>query len=119
MRILLLGDGGSAHIQKWVTSLAKKDVEIGIFSLHHFNADVYKYISNITILNNPSYKNSRSVFTKLNYLTNTGLLKKQIQFYKPQILHAHYATSYGMLGAKTGFKPYVVSVWGSDIYDFP
>ncbi len=119
MRILLLGDGGSSHIQKWVLSLASKGTEIGLFSLHHFNESVYKEFPNVTILNNPSYRNSRSVFTKLNYLTNTGLLKKQIAIYKPDILHAHYATSYGMLGAKTNFKPYVVSVWGSDIYDFP
>lgn len=119
MKILLLGDGGSAHIQKWVSSLSLKNIEIGLFSLHHFNEAVYGNLSNITVLNNPAYKNSRSVFTKLNYLTNMGLLKKQLAFYKPDILHAHYATSYGLLGAKTNFKPYIVSVWGSDVYDFP
>ena len=94
MKILLLGDGGSAHVQKWVSSLSLKGVEIGLFSLHHFKENVYKVFPGVTILNNPSYKNSRSVFTKLNYLTNTGLLKKQISLYKPEILHAHYATSY-------------------------
>ena len=119
MRILLAGDGGSAHIQKWVLSLAAKGAEIGLFSLHHFNESVYGSFKNITILNNPSQKNARSVFTKLNYLTNSGLLKKQIALYKPDVLHSHYATSYGMLGAKTNFKPYIVSVWGSDVYDFP
>ncbi|MGZ3865435.1 MAG: glycosyltransferase [Bacteroidia bacterium] len=119
MKILLLGDGGSAHVLKWVSSLALKNVEIGLFSLHYFNEDVYKQYPGVSILNNPSYKNSRSLFTKLNYLTNAGLLKKQIATYKPDILHAHYATSYGSLGAKADFKPYVVSVWGSDVYDFP
>jgi L-malate glycosyltransferase len=119
MKILLLGDGGSAHIQKWVSSLAQKNVEIGLFSLNHFNESVYKNFPGVTILNNPVYKNSNSVFTKLNYLKNTGLLKKQISLYKPDVLHAHYATSYGTLGAKSGFSPYVVSVWGSDVYDFP
>ncbi len=119
MRILILGDGGSAHIQKWVISLAEKGIEIGLFSLHHFNDDVYKTVSKITILNNPSYKNARSVFSKLSYLTNTNLLKKQLELYKPDILHAHYATSYGLLGTKTNFQPYIISVWGSDVYDFP
>jgi glycosyltransferase involved in cell wall biosynthesis len=119
MKILLLGDGGSAHMQKWVLSMARKNVEIGLFSLHHFKEEVYREFPIITILNNPAAKNARSLFTKLNYLTNVGLLKKQIALYKPDILHAHYATSYGSLGAKTDFKPYVVSVWGSDVYDFP
>ncbi len=119
MRILLLGDGGSAHIQKWVISLTQKGLEIGLFSLHHFDDTVYKGFSNITILNNPIYKNARSVFSKLGYLTKTSLLKKQIAKYKPDILHAHYATSYGLLGTKTNFKPFAISVWGSDVYDFP
>src|SRR5690606_14690363 len=35
------------------------------------------------------------------------------------ILHAHYATSYGLIGALSGFKPFVLSVWGADVYDFP
>ena len=119
MKVLLLANGGSSHIQKWIRSLSEKGLDIGLFSLNHFEESIYSGCKNLSILNNPSYKNSRSVFTKINYLTNNGLLKKQIQLYKPDILHAHYATSYGMLGAKSNFKPYVVSVWGSDVYDFP
>jgi L-malate glycosyltransferase len=33
----------------------------------------------------------------------------------PDILHAHYVTDYGLLGALTGFHPFCVSVLGSDI----
>lgn len=119
MRILLLGDGGSSHIQKWVVSLASRGIEIGLFSLHHFNENLYSASKSVAILNNPSARNARSVFTKLRYLSNSGILKKKLREYGPDILHAHYATSYGMLGAKTDFKPYMISVWGSDVYDFP
>ena len=38
---------------------------------------------------------------------------------KPDILHAHYATSYSLVAALTGFHPLIVSVWGSDVYEFP
>ncbi len=38
---------------------------------------------------------------------------------RPQILHAHYAGGYGLIGALSGFHPYVLSVWGSDIYQVP
>lgn len=34
-------------------------------------------------------------------------------------MHAHRASSYGLLGALSGFHPYVVSVWGDDVYVFP
>ena len=42
-----------------------------------------------------------------------------LKTFKPQLLHANYATSYGLLGAMTGFHPFVLSVWGSDVFTFP
>lgn len=37
----------------------------------------------------------------------------------PDILHAHYATSYALVAALAGFQPFIVSVWGSDVYIYP
>lgn len=42
-----------------------------------------------------------------------------LERFKPDIVHAHYATSYGTLGRLCRFHPYILSVWGSDVYDFP
>jgi glycosyltransferase involved in cell wall biosynthesis len=47
------------------------------------------------------------------------ILRNIIKIEKPNILHAHYATSYGVLGALLKFKPFFLSVWGSDVYLFP
>ena len=46
-------------------------------------------------------------------------LKVYIKEIRPDILHAHYASSYGFLGALCNFKPYIISVWGSDVQSFP
>lgn len=105
-------------MQKWVCSLAENGLQVGLFGLHAFDEKVYSN-SNITILNNPSDKNAASVFTKLGYVKNVSLLKEQIKQFKPDILHAHYATSYGLLGALSGFQPFIISVWGSDVFEFP
>lgn len=53
------------------------------------------------------------------YLLSYQKLKKTISKFKPDLIHAHYASSYGLLGALTGFKPYLISVWGNDVFDFP
>lgn len=119
MKIFLLGDGGSSHIQKWVQGLAGQGLQIGLFSLHYFNEDLYKNLPGFTTLNNPASRAARSLFSKLGYLKHTANIKKQLQLFKPDILHAHYATSYGLLAAKTKFKPLIISAWGSDVYDFP
>lgn len=57
--------------------------------------------------------------SKLSYLKVLPELKKVIRDFKPDILHAHFATSYGLLGALSGFHPFILSVWGSDVFDFP
>ncbi|NIT59060.1 MAG: glycosyltransferase, partial [Aliifodinibius sp.] len=43
-------------------------------------------------------------------------LLKQI---KPDILHSHYLTSYGLLGALSGFTPLIATAWGSDVLATP
>lgn len=56
---------------------------------------------------------------KLTYPLALLSLKKVIKEFKPNIVHAHYASSYGLLGRLSKFHPFVISVWGSDVYEFP
>ncbi|HXC03719.1 MAG TPA: glycosyltransferase, partial [Bacteroidia bacterium] len=46
-------------------------------------------------------------------------IKKVIREFHPDIVHAHYATRYGWIGARSGFHPFIISVWGSDVMSFP
>jgi len=54
-------------------------------------------------------------FSKLAYPLRILEVRKAIKEIDPDVLHAHYVSHYGMYGALTGFKPFVVSAWGSDI----
>lgn len=53
------------------------------------------------------------------YYLNVFSLKKLLKKIKPDILHVHYATGCGTLGRLSGFKPAVLSVWGTDIMVSP
>ena len=57
--------------------------------------------------------------SKIAYLFSLPELKRCIKDFEPDVLHAHYASSYGLLGALSGFSPFFISVWGSDILAFP
>lgn len=119
MRILLLSDTYSEHTEKWALGLAEKGLQIGLFSFNKASYEWYEH-KNITVFFEPEKKiNAESTFTKLSYFKYVNILKKIIKHFKPDILHAHYATSYGLIGALSGFKPFVLSVWGADVYDFP
>src|SRR5260221_2907597 len=43
------------------------------------------------------------------------LILRHLRALRPDILHAHYATSAGLLAALTGFDPLVVSCHGTDV----
>lgn len=119
MKILLLSDTYSEHTEKWALGLANQGIHVGLFS---FNKASYEWHShpNITVYFEPESKiDADSFLTKVAYIKYVSILKKIIKQFKPDILHAHYATSYGLIGALTGFKPFVLSVWGSDVYSFP
>lgn len=119
-KILLLADASSSHIEKWATSLANKGYMIGLFSLHKPITNWYENKKNITVLYQPpGFTDPSSLKTKLQYLLKIPLLYKKIDEFKPDILHAHYATSYGLLGFLSGFRPFILSVWGSDVFEFP
>ena len=42
--------------------------------------------------------------------------EKKIQ---PDIINVHYASGYGTLARRAGIGPVLLSVWGSDVYEFP
>jgi len=117
MRILLLSDTYSEHTEKWALGLASNGVEVGLFSFNKASYAWYSNKENITILFEPSEKLDTS--GKLSYLKFVKPLKQVIKKFKPDVVHAHYATSYGLIGALSGFHPFVISAWGTDVMKFP
>lgn len=108
VRLCLLADAGSIHTQRWARHFAERGDDVHVLSLrpavipgvmvHHFV---------------PAFP------TKLGYLTVVPKLREMVRHLQPDLLHAHYLTSYGLLGCLTGWHPLVVSMWGSDVLDFP
>lgn len=119
MKVLILADANSSHTFKWVTSLAQKGIYIYIFTLAEASKSLLNNIENVEVLSNKQNTSSSSDLVKVKYLTVITRLKQAIKEIKPDIVHAHYASSYGLLGALSGFHPFIISVWGSDIYEFP
>lgn len=53
------------------------------------------------------------------YIFNALKLRKIWKAESPDITNAHYASGYGLLVRLARIHPLVLSVWGSDVYDFP
>lgn len=120
LRVLMLADIYSEHTEKWALGLAAKGIHVGLFSFNRSSYEWYKNNENITLLFEPKKSSDANLKrTKLNYLFYLGSLKKAIKKFQPDILHAHYASSYGLLGSLSGFHPFIISSWGTDVMKFP
>lgn len=119
MRILLLSDLNSIHTKKWVTGLLDRGCELMVFGLSEPTDDFYDNLNVAIAYANIKDARHRSLFSKLGYLSKIKEVKKAYRKFRPDIVHAHYATSYGLLGSFLKHTPYLISVWGTEIFDFP
>ncbi len=108
MKICVLGNALSIHTERLVMYLANKSYEVHLISFRKSRIDgipAYYY--------EPQYNNS--LYKGFYFLKNLKKIKKHIWSINPDILHAHYLTSYGFLGALSGVTPLVVSAMGTDL----
>lgn len=114
MKICFVAPADNYHTRKWCNWFLRQGHEIHVVSL------IDAKIEGITVYwLNSGVNVSESDRKKLKYLLQARKLKKIVERIHPDIISVHYATSYGAIAALSGVKNYVLSVWGSDIYDFP
>lgn len=116
MRICYLADINSSHTEKWCNFFKAKGYDIHVISL------TYGKIEGITVHSldlDLKKVQSNNILYKFKYLFQIARVKRLVRQINPDILHSHYASSYGLLGALTNFHPFIISIWGSDVYEFP
>ena len=114
MKICFLAPANNYHTQKWVRYFVDQGNEVSVLSLTKGEIDGAK-----VYWLNANTGSGASDFAKLKYLLQFHHIREIINEIKPDIINAHYASSYGTLAALAGLKNHIVSVWGSDVYDFP
>lgn len=109
MKIALLSAASSIHTIRWANGLASKGLDVHLIS----QQPVTDYLSDKV---------------HLHLLPNRGLLgyylmvpkvKKLLSEIQPDLVNAHYASGYGTTAKLVDYHPLLLSVWGSDVYDFP
>ncbi len=112
MKVLLLSPANNIHTIRWANGLVSKGLYVNVCSIHAIDPSNEAFASQVTVTVLQSKPPQ-------GYFFAVKELKKVIASYNPDIMNAHYATGYGTLARLAGFYPYLLSVWGSDVYDFP
>ena len=114
MKICFLAPANSAHTIKWCNYFTSRGHEVHVISFTEGAIDGVQ----IHQINNQVSAGGGDL-QKLLYLTSFAQVKKLVKQISPDVINVHYATSYGTVAALAGLKNYALSVWGSDIFDFP
>ncbi len=110
MKIAFIAAASSIHTVRWANAMAKRKHEVHLITMHR--PDIDKIDNNITIYN-------LNIKPPLGYYLNCLRVKKILNLIKPDIVNVHYASGYGTLSRLVNFKPTLLSVWGSDVFEFP
>lgn len=106
MRICYLADARSIHSHKWVTAIAESGQEVSWLSLTPFHE---------TPSGVACYRLRPGGLNPLGVLTSAIHARRLVSRLQPDIVHAHYLGSYGLLGFLLGRRPLVATAWGSEI----
>ncbi len=116
MKICILSDGSSIHIQEWaryfrdlghtIYLISEKPVKISGITV----CQIKKYEHKIHL---PIISSIYQIFRKV------ISIKQILDEIQPDILHSHYANIYGFLGALSKFHPHIMTCHGSDLLVHP
>ena len=122
MKILIVSDAQSVHTQRWTSALKEKGVDVILYTIKPVSDDFYSS-RNIKChffdLFDFKREKKGKLYAVKRHLMAVSHLKQVLKEEKPDILHSHFVTSYSLIAALAGYRPFIVSAWGSDSYIYP
>jgi glycosyltransferase involved in cell wall biosynthesis len=117
MKICYIADAINIHTQRWVKYFADRGYAVHLISpVPLGDGDIGN--ARLHVLNGFPLQ-ARIISFPINLLLDIIRIKQLIGKIKPDILHAHFITDCGFLGALSGFHPLVLTAWGSDVLVAP
>lgn len=105
--LCLLGDANSVHVRRWAREMLARDWRVSV----------------VTARPEPIEGVEQQVLApvrrSVDWLSRVAPAREMVAALAPDIVHAHYITSYGYLAARCARHPLVMTAWGSDILVTP
>ena len=116
MKICYIAEGASIHTQRWLNYFAAKGHEVHL--IYWQARPGYHENVRIHLLKRFALK-IWPVTRYFSFLQWIFQIRKMVKEIKPDILDAHFVIDNGLLAACSGFHPFIVTAWGSDVLIFP
>lgn len=105
--LCLLGDANSVHVRRWAREFLARSYRVSIVTARP------------RPLAGVEQRVMRPVTKPGDWLWRVAEARRHVRELAPDLLHAHYVSSYGYLAARCPGRPRVMTAWGSDILVTP
>jgi glycosyltransferase involved in cell wall biosynthesis len=115
LRLAFLGDPNSLHTRRWVAWFADRGHDVRL--IDPFATTLTDgFPANVRVVSLPPPGRSLPL---LSLLARRRGLRRLLARLGTQVLHGHFVRRFGWQAALSGFRPLVISPWGSDILRVP
>ena len=105
--LCLLGDANSVHLRRWAQAMLARGWRVSVLTARPQPIDGVEQ------------RVLAPVVRPVDWLLCVGAARRHLQDLAPDLVHAHYVTSYGTLAAGCNRHPLVMTAWGSDLLVTP
>ncbi len=105
--LALLGDATSPHVRRWAGEMLVRGWRVSLVTARRAPLDGIEQ------------RVLAPVRASTDWLRRRGEAARAVAALAPDIVHAHYVTSYGFLAAAQPRRPRVLTAWGSDLLVTP
>lgn len=105
--LCLLGDASSVHLRRWAAEMGARGFRVSVLTARP------QPLAGVEQCVLPPVARSSD------WLWRVGAARRELAALAPDLVHAHYVTSYGFLAARCNRHPLVMTAWGSDLLVTP
>ena len=109
LRIAYLSIGRHIHTRRWLGWFAERGHEVHLLTVQPGP------MPGVTVHDITTTGPTKP----LRYARSLRRVKRILRELEPDLLHTHFLTGYGYWGVFSGFHPFVMTVWGDDVYVTP
>ena len=113
MKICFFGDAAAHHLRRWAKYFTNKGHEVHVVT---FNANILDNYGGVKVHIVKKWINNSMLISRiLNVVPMITKLKTLLRDINPDIIHSHSVGGYAYMVAASGFHPFIVTPWGSDV----
>ena len=111
MRIALISHGDLVHVLPYMEYMLAEGMEV-----HWLQIAPGRYeLPGVQVHKCYAGKGPAGFLGKLGYFASGARARRILEHIKPDVVNAHYASSAGLAAWRSGFRPYAVTIHGSDL----